>query len=49
MGVLEILILMIFVQFLKDKLEIFDSLFIHLEIFIDSDDILDEPHKVQLL
>ena len=49
MGVLEILVLMIFVQFLKDKLEIFDSLFIHLEIFIDSDDILDKPHKVQLL
>lgn len=41
MGVLEILVLMIFVQFLKDKLEIFDSLFIHLEIFIDSYDILD--------
>lgn len=42
MGVLEIFVFVAFVYFLKNKLEIFDRLFIHLEVFIDCDDVLDQ-------
>lgn len=48
MGILEVLAFRIFIQFLKNKLKIFDGFFIHLEIFINSNDILDETNKVQL-